>query len=178
MKPCFLGVIVIFLCVTLWGCGSEIRGDDHGTQYTINKLDQSITYGNLRYDYEYNENSRMITLSHNGNVQYYRMEGQGIVGSGDTLGTSNVAFVLYKELNKNKRCGENLLLGSIFIILGFINWAEPALAWHLSEGWKYRDVEPSDTALAMTRVGGIIGVIVGIIFVIMFFSGAGSIFSS
>lgn len=43
----------------------------------------------------------------------------------------------------------------IFIALGLVGVINPRLAWYLSDGWKFRDAEPSDTALFMARLGGI-----------------------
>lgn len=35
--------------------------------------------------------------------------------------------------------------------------------WYMSNGWKFKDAEPSDAALFMGRLGGIIGTILGLI---------------
>lgn len=57
---------------------------------------------------------------------------------------------------------------SIVIILGSvcaIIWLKTM--WYLTEGWKYKNVEPSDSALKTTRFGGVMGVIGGIVFLII-----------
>ena len=41
----------------------------------------------------------------------------------------------------------NVLVGFVLIIWGIINIVSPETGWHLSDGWKYRDAEPSDEAL-------------------------------
>jgi len=38
---------------------------------------------------------------------------------------------------------------SILLIIGIIN---PRFAWQMSEGWKFKDAEPSETYLVMTRM--------------------------
>jgi hypothetical protein len=40
----------------------------------------------------------------------------------------------------------------------------PKAAWYLSEGWKFRGVEPSSLALVMTRIGGLFGCIFSVVF--------------
>ncbi|WP_238883360.1 DUF6199 family natural product biosynthesis protein [Clostridium sp. YIM B02551] len=46
---------------------------------------------------------------------------------------------------------------SIILIIGVIN---PRLSWKISEGWKFRDVEPSTLYLIMTRVMSVVMLIV------------------
>ncbi|MFA5523616.1 MAG: DUF6199 family natural product biosynthesis protein [Tissierellales bacterium] len=45
------------------------------------------------------------------------------------------------------------IVASIFLIIGIIN---PRLAWKMTEGWKFKDVEPSDAYLIMTRIISIV----------------------
>ena len=44
----------------------------------------------------------------------------------------------------------------------------PERMWYLSHGWMYKNVEPSDLALRMPRIGGIIGLIISTVFLIWF----------
>lgn len=46
---------------------------------------------------------------------------------------------------------------SIFALVGIIN---PELSWKLSEGWKFRDAEPSDAYLVYTRIVSVVILIV------------------
>jgi hypothetical protein len=48
----------------------------------------------------------------------------------------------------------------IFMSLCSLIW--PRAMWWLSEGWKFRNAEPSGCTLVATRIGGLIGLIVGI----------------
>lgn len=57
----------------------------------------------------------------------------------------------------------NILFGLILIVIGVVNAAWPEVGWHLSEGWKFKDAEPSDTALFLGRLGGIVAIVAGII---------------
>ncbi|MFF2885799.1 DUF6199 family natural product biosynthesis protein [Paenibacillus sp. NPDC057967] len=60
----------------------------------------------------------------------------------------------------------NGLFGFILIIFGVISAVSPQSVWYISVGWKFKDAEPSDAALAMHRITGVIGVIVGIILIV------------
>lgn len=51
----------------------------------------------------------------------------------------------------------------ILILLGLLNLLKPEVSWYLSDGWKFKDAEPSDLALGLARVVGVIMIIVGLI---------------
>lgn len=52
----------------------------------------------------------------------------------------------------------------ILLILGFISVIDPATAWRLTQGWQFKDAEPSDAALKYLRVVGVIEIIAGFYF--------------
>jgi hypothetical protein len=47
------------------------------------------------------------------------------------------------------------------MILGIIGAIFPRASWYMSEGWKFKDAEPSDLVLIMNRVMGIVFTIIG-----------------
>jgi hypothetical protein len=49
------------------------------------------------------------------------------------------------------------LFFTIFCLIGIIN---PKLTWKMSEGWKFKDAEPSEAYLIMTRIMSIVILIV------------------
>ena len=55
------------------------------------------------------------------------------------------------------------IIGVIAIILGIISLVSPETAWYLSYGWRYKNAEPSDVALIMERIGGGVGILLGIV---------------
>lgn len=57
----------------------------------------------------------------------------------------------------------NIGVGLLIIIIGVLNVFSPETMWHLGEGWKYKDVETSDAALTMQRIGGVAVVVVGVL---------------
>ena len=47
----------------------------------------------------------------------------------------------------------------LFIIsVSLIVW--PKEMWYIAEGWKYKNVEPSDEAILVERILGVLGIIV------------------
>ncbi len=60
-----------------------------------------------------------------------------------------------------------IIVPAIIIISSLVAVFSPRTAWYFQEGWKYKNVEPSDGALIVVRIGGVVGVIGGIVFIIV-----------
>lgn len=52
-----------------------------------------------------------------------------------------------------------ILFKLIFTVISLIGIIRPDIMWVLSEGWKYKDVEPSETYLILSRVLSVIALI-------------------
>jgi hypothetical protein len=50
----------------------------------------------------------------------------------------------------------------IFIIIGALNVMYPRVSWYMKSGWQFKNAEPSDLALIMIRISGIIAIGIGI----------------
>lgn len=61
----------------------------------------------------------------------------------------------------------NTVFAIICLIIGVFNLLCPYGAWLLTQGWRFRDAEPSDFALTMARVSGVIAIIIGIVFFLL-----------
>jgi hypothetical protein len=48
-----------------------------------------------------------------------------------------------------------------FIVSGICSLFWPRTMWYLSEGWKFKDAQPSGCYLAVTRIGGLVLLIMG-----------------
>ena len=55
------------------------------------------------------------------------------------------------------------MMGVICILFGIFNLAAPEAAWYLSRGWQFKDAEPSDAALVVTRIGGSVAILIGVV---------------
>ena len=51
--------------------------------------------------------------------------------------------------------------------LGLFHLISPHTAWYLSHGWRFKDAEPSDLALALNRMGGGIALLIGLLLVFL-----------
>lgn len=57
-------------------------------------------------------------------------------------------------------------LGVFLVVLGILNVIFPRWFWDIQYGWRYKNAEPSDIAISVQRLGGIVAIIVG--FILMF----------
>ena len=54
------------------------------------------------------------------------------------------------------------IAGLLLIIIGLCGLCRPEEMWHLREGWKFEDAEPSELALGLGRAGGVLVAIIGL----------------
>lgn len=57
-----------------------------------------------------------------------------------------------------------IIVGIIMLLVGLFVILSPEIAWYLRCGWRFRNAEPSELALVLERIDGIILVIAGIVF--------------
>ena len=55
------------------------------------------------------------------------------------------------------------LMYVIFILRGIFTLVAPEAACFLTRGWQFKDAEPSDAALIMTRIGGGVEILIGLV---------------
>lgn len=67
------------------------------------------------------------------------------------------------EYNQPRERSGNPLLGILLIGLGLFNCFAPETAFFFSKGWMFRDAEPSEAYLEMTRIGGGIVIFIGVL---------------
>ena len=57
--------------------------------------------------------------------------------------------------------GGYALLGIFLLAVGAWNTFAPRMAWYFSYGWRFRNAEPSDAALAFQSIGGVVFLLAG-----------------
>ena len=58
------------------------------------------------------------------------------------------------------------LFGVLLVVSGLLSVLAPRAMWYLKEGWKFKNAEPSPAYLALTRLAGLLGLVVGIVILI------------
>ena len=66
-------------------------------------------------------------------------------------------------VNGSSSPGAQGFIGLVLLGFGIWYYSNPESAFRFSEGWRYRDLEPSDEGLEVYRLGGLAGIIFGIL---------------
>lgn len=125
-----------------------ISGDSPNYCITIKYPDGSTYYESYR---EKDSGTTSVTAGWSDDYSEYRYV------KGSTL-----CNVLKEELSQPTRFALNFW-AVLVIGLGVLNVAKPRIAWWLAIGWRFKDAEPSNLALILNRVGGVICIIGGIL---------------
>ena len=167
-------IILASICV---GCNNEpdpVVID--GKEVIISTENSTLTHGDDTYYYSTNHDLTQITITYpNGAVytktyydEYSSSGGWNSIdmGSVEDLGyiDENVLVDIIKDNNKSFQISENFVLSFLLLLAGLFAAIFPYTAWYISYGWRYKDAEPSDIALFFERIGGIVLIIVGILF--------------
>lgn len=175
MKRFCIAMLALLLMLSLAGCGEQgpvYAVDRYGNEYTIDREQGTISDGTHTYEYTYKGDSEdySVTIEYPNGGSYHWGESGGF-GSGG--GNSKYdpqrytdADILIQLLQENAPKGiriGNILAALVLIGGGIFCIACPETVWYLESGWRYRDAEPSDFALGVTRFSGIAAIVIGII---------------
>lgn len=159
-----------------------------GTVYTVTPIDNykgTITDGTNTYSYRYDAagSSYGVTFTYP-DGETYRCTQNGSTSSGAAFssGSASLDFDFDKypdgmtldrvlkrspaakhEEKSTKSWGIILFL----LFVGSINTACPQLTWHLDVGWKVKDAEPSEAALAWNRIVGVVLLLIAVVMMIV-----------
>jgi len=173
MKKACIFLLNVLLLFTMCACSNS------GTTYTVEKdsktfevnLEHNTIFdGTHTYEYEFSGDSSSYDINiiyPNGAAFYWSQSGYSGHGGwsddydpslyvdGDTL-----REVIVEKAPNPSNPGK--LIAAIFLFaVGSFNAASPRTAWYLEYGWRYKNAEPSDLALGLNRVGGILAVFAG-----------------
>ena len=159
-----------------------------GAVYTITPIDAykgTISDGTNTYSYRYDTSgsSYGVTFTYP-DGETYRCTQNGSTSSGAAFssGSASLDFDYDKypdgmtldrvlkrspaakhEEKSTKSWGIILFL----LFVGSINTACPQLTWHLDVGWKVKDAEPSEAALAWNRIVGVVLLLIAVVMMIV-----------
>ena len=167
--------LLVVLCVFFCACSHEEPGPKtvvyNGITYTVDKDACTISDGKNTYRYEATGSSYHITYP-NGSTYYWTWSGNvGHGGWSDDYDESRytegriLMNVLETQMPREKE-SKNIILIILLLIVGGFNAVAPQTSWYLSEGWKYKNLEPSETALDMTRIVGVIAIVIAVFMMI------------
>lgn len=159
-----------------------------GAVYTITPIDAykgTISDGTNTYSYRYDTSgsSYGVTFTYP-DGETYRCTQNGSTSSGAAFssGSASLDFDFDKypdgmtlqrvleqspSAKREKKSTKNVGLILVLLFVGGINTAFPQAAWHLDVGWKVKDAEPSEAALAWNRIVGVVLLLIAVVMMIV-----------
>lgn len=179
--------LIFAAAMLLAGCKKEPAPtvyaiDVYGATYIVDTENCTISDGTYTYGYEYAASGSSVSFTYpDGNVysagiSTANSSGAGGVSAGaisadyDYSSGYTDPLTLYRALTSPREKGKvsdtNPLVALLLCGVGIFNLAAPKASWYLSYGWRFKDAEPSDAAITLSRIGGGIAIVIGVIMLI------------
>lgn len=187
MNKLMIFLLAALLILGLCACASSendsvYMATRNGTDYTVDQENCTISDGTYTYQYALsgNPSGYSIEITYPDGSTYSWSEQRNSNGTGFGSGSCSDDYDAQRYADGYVLCGiletgvpkaaresrpGNALLGIVLLGFGLFNIVSPQTAWYLSEGWKFRDAEPSDLALGLARVGGGFCCLMGVIMI-------------
>ena len=174
MKRGFL-LCLLTLLLCLSACSSGEGGNPNVFEengYTVDLENQTITHGEDVYTFTVSGggSSSSIRITYpNGATYFWEWSGNGGHGGWsddyDPVRYADGDFLLdlINFRPEPEPSGISPLLLILLLAVGVFNLVSPRTAWYLSYGWRFKNAEPSDTALVLSRVGGVIAIVLALV---------------
>ncbi len=173
--------IFILIILTLVLCGTACQKQQtssvykvlkNETTYTVDPEQGTISDGTYIYYFsvQANPNQTRMEITYPDGSSYWWVSDEhgGYGGFSDDYDPERFAdgFILTDVLESGqpRRSSSSGAGWSILLIpLGLWNLIWPYSSWYLSHGWRYKNAEPSEAALALNRIGGAVLLAAGLI---------------
>lgn len=179
-----LMTILMLLPVTAYASesGSAYVIEQNGISFAVDPENKTIVADGHTYSYrvETSGEQKITTITYPNGATYYWVQ-EEYVGFGgwdgdydpDKYMDGDILVDIVDQIRPaTGNSGEgieinlmNVLIGLVVFVLGIFTAANPEDAWYWSNGWRFKNAEPSDMALTMSQFGGIVMIIGGILII-------------
>lgn len=176
LKKFLMILVSMCLLAVLCACFREEPGPKtvvhNGKTYTVDQENLTISDGEHVYRYEVKGSGSSVSYRFvypNGSSYHWTWSNN--VGYGgwsddydETLYVDGYTLrdVLDAEMPRESE-PKNVPVIFLLLVVGIFNAAAPQAAWYLSDGWRFKDAEPSDMALGLTRFGGVVAIVIAVV---------------
>lgn len=166
-KTVLLLLLPLLLLLSACGRAEAYTVEHDGRTYLIDPRERTIISGELACKYKLSNKSGEgyhLTIRYpDGSCWYYNEEGF-IVNSGYTddydpskylpAETLKAALDASPAAALQRSTGHPAFL--LLALLGLLHAAFPQFFWYINHGWRYKNAEPSDAALGVARIVGVL----------------------
>ena len=180
MKKTIPIILCLLLVLLMVGCAKEdnnaikkVTINKNGIRFDVDTKNHTIEDGSFTYSYAIN-NSEIVIRYPDG--QTYTWKESNGIGTGatsldfdySTHMDPSVLLSVIEDAHKtsSKIPHKNMGVGIILLLIGIVYAVWPQKLWFISWGWRYKNAEPSDLAIGVFRVAGVIIGIIGLIIII------------
>ena len=177
-------ILLLLAALLLAGCNSNMDSsyikNVNGYELTVYEGGNIIIYEGDTYHYAFTEDGIEITYPNgavctkkNGAVGWGNADTEFIIQNGAPYIDCYTLLEAVPQRQRNESMPDVwlILFGVVFIFVGLFEAGCPELSFQWTHGWKFREAEPSDLYLGLSRAGGVIMVIISIFLVIVGITG-------
>lgn len=180
MKKIFALGLSLVLMLVLTGCigggtNEPYTVEKYGMVYTVDEQAGTIDDGEHIYHFVINPygNGYQAEITYPNGATYY-WTSNGSFGHGgwsddydDTLYADGSDLMdVIEDGRPGKSDPKPVGLVLLLLAVGIFNALSPQTAWFLEYGWRYKNAEPSEFALAANRIGGVIAILAAVLMLI------------
>ncbi len=75
-------------------------------------------------------------------------------------------IVFSEAVNPQQSRNPSMVLAALVLAaVGLLEAINPHLAWQISEGWRYKNVEPSEAYLVISRIAGVVMIVIALLLI-------------
>ncbi len=176
--------LTLLMAVSLFGCAKQetvYEADVNGVVLQVDIEQKKISDGQYTYGYEFSGDgsSYRVTITYPNGSSYWWNESEfsgsggwsddyaeGTYVSGDTL--VRAVTVVEEVDNTEQRNVGKVLAGLLLIAFGAFELLAPDALWYLRHGWRFKNAQPSDAVLTVSRIIGGIAILTGIVVMLFY----------
>ena len=180
----YISLVLMLLVLLCSACGAEKEPESRSVSMQIGGHEMVVTFepGNLSagtiradhgtYTFAWDRSGDLKITYPDGTRFTYTESGSGAASldfdpeaKGYVSGMTMVWGIesAIDQMRPARKDGPNPLLAIFLLAVGAWNVFAPRTAWYLSHGWRFRNAEPSDAALTIQIIGGVIVLLVGVV---------------
>ena len=181
MKKIGVLLLTIIAAIGLIGCSKKSNVYEYGgKEYTVDVSADTVSDGKNTYYYSFisYEDTKKIEIVYPNQSRWTKKITDGFGSESYTDERVKWSYIpgeeLYNFIDEAEAEYENggvspkkIIFGIIGVGVCMIPIIAPYKCWELYHGWKFRDAEPSDAYIALTRVFGILLAIAWVVIVIL-----------
>lgn len=177
---CRFLLLLALLLTVLTACGKEEDAavyniECDGKVYTVNHTEQTITVDGSVCSFSVKGHGGQVELEviypDGSTYQWSRGDRVGYGGWSEDydpdkyISGEEVWDILQLDQRLERdRSDSHPVLGGFLLLLGIVHLAFPRKMWQLHYGWRYENAEPTDVALQVEAIGGLVTALIGAAF--------------